>query len=67
MNIETIDELANSIADMCNIYDSYITESLYEQHPTNCNCRVCFVIYMKDRIQKVFENEKLLENYEKKS
>lgn len=55
-NIETTEELAEHIADLCNIYN----QNPEDDHNENCNCRMCFVAYIRARIKQSVKNDNLL-------
>jgi hypothetical protein len=52
--IENLDELVEEIADMCNVYGTPPEDG---DHPQNCECRMCFVIGLRDRITALKEHE----------
>jgi len=65
VNMETVEELAESIADSLNIYgcgSSDTDENGFENHPDTCNCRICFVENMKERIVQAVHNDVFLSN-----
>ena len=57
VELETIHELAEHIADLLGIYG---TRSEFGDHSDDCSCRMCFVLNMEDRIREAVENEKYL-------
>lgn len=59
VEFETPGELADAIADMLGIYG---IGPEFGDHPDECECRMCFVIRMEDRIRDSVENDKFLEN-----
>lgn len=59
VEIETVDELADAIADMLGVYGA---GPEYGSHDDECDCRNCFVIRMEDRIRNAVKNDKLLNN-----
>ena len=60
--IETVDELAESIADMCGVHGVPNSDDINfnDDHDDKCRCRICFVEDMKERIQQAVENGNLL-------
>lgn len=68
MNIETIEDIIEDLADKFDIYGqcSCITDEGFQNPPSgNCRktlicCRVNFAVTIKDRIYKAIENEKIL-------
>ena len=59
VELETVDELAEELADMLGIYGDWPE---FGDHPDDCKCRVCFVIRMEDRIRDSVENEEFLKS-----
>lgn len=57
VEFETPSELAVSLADMLGIYRCGPENG---DHPEGCNCRICFVEIMEDRIRDSVENDKFL-------
>ena len=58
-NIETVDELADHLADLLGIYQDKrceFNEADYD-HVNDCNCRVGWVPVMADRIRQAVANE----------
>lgn len=49
--IETPEDLAEHIANMCGVY------GVAMDHPTDCRCRICLVHEMVDRIRASVLNE----------
>ena len=56
VELETVEELAEAIADMADVYGI----STFKEHEDSCECRVCFVLKMTERIRQAAANEKLL-------
>lgn len=52
--LETPDELAEDIADMCGVYGSSPEDNT---HPEDCKCRICFTIGIAERIRQSVQNE----------
>lgn len=52
--LETVEELAEAIADMADVYGV----STFKEHENSCKCRVCFVLRMTERIRQAVANEK---------
>ena len=57
VELETVEDLAENIADMAGVYD---TLDYIGDHEDSCMCRVCFVIRITERIRQAVANEKLL-------
>ncbi len=65
VQLETVEELAESIADAAGVYGcgcSNTDENGFENHPITCNCRICFVESMKERIWQAVKNDIFLAN-----
>jgi hypothetical protein len=56
VELETVEELAEDIANMADVYGI----STFKEHEESCECRVCFVLRMTERIRQAVANEKLL-------
>lgn len=68
--METVEELAESLADAIGIYgcgDQSEDANGFEDHPNNCNCRLCFVDSMKERIVQAVHNDVFLSNVKEMS
>lgn len=50
---ETLDDIVEDLADKFGIYGC----GPDEDHPSDCKCRICYVIGMKDRIEAAVELE----------
>lgn len=64
MNIETIDDILNELADKLYVYGCCKAAANGKDEcneKDSCCCRVGFMMEYKDRIKKAFENEKKLE------
>ncbi len=59
--LETVEELAESIVDAMGIYEGF------SNHPEACNCRICFVESMKERIYQAVENDQFLNEMRKQN
>lgn len=57
VELETVTELAEDIADKLSIYGS---GPKFDVHSDNCKCRICFIVEMEDRIREAVENDKYL-------
>ena len=57
VELETVEELADAIADMVGVYGC---GPEHGDHEDDCNCRMCLVIDMTDRIRQAVENEEIL-------
>lgn len=57
---ESVDELADSIADMLGVYGAHSKNEECSDSARKM-CRVCFVSVMSSRIRGSVENERLLE------
>ena len=55
--IETVEELAEWIADKCNVWGCSEGD---EEHADNCNCRICFTNELKRRIIDSVQNTEKL-------
>ncbi len=55
--IETPNDLAEHIADLAGVYGTKADDD----HPSDCSCRICFVIGMTERIRTAAENETFLQ------
>lgn len=65
MNIETVDDLANQVADWLGVYGCCkAAEKGEDCHDTNpfC-CRIGFMIEFPDRIRKAVENDKKIDEH----
>jgi hypothetical protein len=56
--METPEELAEAIADMCGVYG--VPPYDREGHSADCNCRMCFYGRMENRIREAVKNEKMI-------
>jgi len=54
MEIETLDDLVEDLADKFGVYGA----GPEGDHPDDCKCRICFTIGMKERIRSAVEVEK---------
>lgn len=61
MNIETVDELAEKVADWLGVYDPCKGEQCVVDKSKPFCCRFEFVTSLKERIRNAVENEKKLE------
>lgn len=63
MNIETVDDLCNDIADKLGVYGCCKAAEIGEdcENPDPCCCRIGFMLVFPDRIRAAVENEKKLE------
>lgn len=52
--VETPQDIAEEVADQIGVYGAA------EEHDDDCECRVCFVTGLTERIRISVENEKLL-------
>ena len=52
--IETVSELVDHIADLAYVYG---TGPEFGDHPGECECRMCYVIGMGDRIREAVKND----------
>ena len=57
VELETVHELVEDLADKLGIYK---TRPEFDDHPENCECRMCFVINMEDRIREAVANDEYL-------
>lgn len=61
VEFETVNELCEELADKLGIYG---VPTSYNQnivdHPENCECRICFVSELEDRMIEAVENDKFL-------
>lgn len=61
--IEILDDIINEIADKLGIYEGkYSIDDKSILHPNDCDCRMCFEIDIRERIENAIKNEKLLQN-----
>jgi len=70
VNMETVEELAESIADSVGVYGCGCSDTDangFENHPDTCNCRICFVESMKERIVQAVHNDVFLSNVKEMS
>jgi hypothetical protein len=58
--IETVDELADNLADLLGIYEDRTRRGI-EHGGDGCDCRVYWVPAMAARIRRAVENERTLE------
>lgn len=66
VHLETVEELAESLADACGIYGCGTTDG-FADHPDTCNCRICFVLDITERIRQAVKNDVLLANMKEMS
>ena len=57
--IETVEELAEQVADWCGVYGGGPENGA--DHPADCKCRICFTGMVERRIRASVENDKRLE------
>ncbi len=68
VHLETVEELAKSLADAIGIYGcGEGGDNNFADHPDTCNCRICFVSEIPDRIRQAVKNDVFLENMKKMS
>ncbi len=65
--LETVEELAESIADVASVYGCLPDDTGFSDHPDICNCRICFVESMKERIYQAVENDQFLNEMRKQN
>lgn len=56
MSIETLDDIVEELADKFGIYGA----GPEDYHTKDCKCRNCFCTWLKERIKKAAEVERLL-------
>lgn len=59
VELETLHELVEDLADKLGIHGC---GPEFGDHPKNCNCRICFITTMENRIIEAVENDKYLKN-----
>lgn len=57
VELETVHELCEDLADKLGVYGC---GPEFGDHPDDCDCRICFVLKMEDRIREAVENDKYL-------
>jgi hypothetical protein len=63
VHLETVEELAESLADACGIYGcGEGGDNGFADHPDTCNCRICFVSDITERIRQAVKNDVFLAN-----
>lgn len=55
--IETVDDLAEWLADKCGIWNC---GKEVGEHDEDCNCRICFIMDLKNRIINSVENTNMI-------
>ena len=63
VHLETVEELAESLADAVGIYGcGEGGDNGFADHPDTCNCRICFVSDITERIKQAVKNDIFLAN-----
>ena len=67
VQLETVDELAESLADIAGVYGCLPDDTGFSDHPIDCKCRICFVSNITERIQQAVKNDIFLSNMKEMS
>ncbi len=68
VHLETVEELAESLADIGGIYGcGEGGDNGFADHPDTCNCRICFVSAITERIRQAVKNDIFLSNIKEMS
>lgn len=68
VHLETVEELAESLADIGGIYGcGEGGDNGFADHPETCNCRICFVSAITERIRQAVKNDIFLSNMKEMS
>ena len=52
--IETLDDIIEELADQVGVYGAGPEN---DDHPEKCECRICFTVGLRDRIERAVEVE----------
>jgi len=67
VELETVEELAEDIADLVGIYGCLPDDTGFSDHPQDCKCRICFVSNMTERIKQAVQHDIFLANMKEMS
>ena len=61
VHLETVEELAESLADLVGVYGCLLDDTGFSDHPADCKCRICFVSDITERIRQVMKTPSIHE------
>ncbi len=67
ITFETVDDIVEEIADKIGVYEGKYSEEekgAGDGHPDDCDCRICFTIDLRHRLDQAYRNQEKLKKIE---